>query len=133
MKDAALTLTKALPNAAANNNSAALDLNPEAAGFLTNQWRIGYFAITMPALASHTNTSTNITLKLQDSVDNSNFADTDPVIQAVTTGVASTGSVARTVKMPLPPGVRRYVRFNQTADANSNTGPNSNIVYDLVV
>ena len=133
MKDSALTLTKALPNAAANNNTNALDLNPEATGFLTNQWRQGYVAVTIPALSDHTNTSVSNLFTLQDSTDNSNFANTNPLVQVSVVGVASTGSAAVVPKVPLTPGIRRYVRFNQNVPTNGGTGSNAVITYELVV
>lgn len=132
MKDAQTSFVNALPNAAANANSNVLDLDPEAAGFLTNQWRLGYVAIGLPALPGHSNTSSNITVKLQDSADNGNWADTQPVIQVVLPGVAN-GTAALTTKVPFNPAVRRYVRFQMSATANANTGPNSNTTFDLVV
>ncbi len=133
MKDSALTLTKALPNTAANNNTAALDFNPEATGFLTNQWRQGYIALSIPALADHTNTSVSNLFTLQDSTDNGNFANTNPLVQVSVVGVVSTGSLATVKKVPLVPGIRRYVRFNQAIPANGGNGNNASISYELVV
>ena len=133
MKDSALTLTKALPNTAANNTTAALDLNPEATGFLTNQWRLGYVNLSIPALSDHTNTSVSNLFTLQDSTDNGNFANTNPLVQCSVVGVASTGSVAKSLKVPLTPGIRRYVRFNQSIPANGGNGNNASITYELVV
>ena len=133
MIENALTLAKALPNSNVNNNTAALDINPEAAGFLTNQWRMGYVAVAFPALSDHTNTSITNLVTLQDSADGNNFANTAPLIQVQVVGVASTGSVATTYKVPLPPGVRRYVRFNQLVPTNGGNGTNATVNYSLVV
>ena len=134
MKDTALKLVKALPNAAANNNSDALDINPESSGFLTNQWRLGYFEVAVPALSDHTNTSVVNTLTLQHSAEASaNFANVDPLTQIQITGVGSTGSAARTVKVALTPDIKRYVRWNQNVPTNGGTGSNANVTYQLVV
>jgi hypothetical protein len=132
MKDALLSITKSLPNAAANNNTNGIDLG-RAADVRDNLWRLGYLLVTVPALSDHTNTSVTNLLTLQDSADNSTFANTAPQIQVQVTGVASTGSVATMFKVPLPPGVRRYIRFNQSVPTNGGTGSNASVAYDLVV
>jgi hypothetical protein len=137
MKDANFNLTKALPNAAANNNTAGLDLNIIPGVNTTgkthsNKWRLAYFEVDVPALSDHTNTSVNNTISLQDSADNSNFANTQPLVQIVVPGVASTGSAALTARVPLPPLTRRYIRFNQNVPANGGIGNNATVNYDLV-
>jgi hypothetical protein len=133
LKDAQFTVSLALPNTGANNNTASLNFNPELAGFLTNQWRLGYWAVAVPALADHTNTSVNNTLTLQDSADGTNFANTSPLVQIQVPGVASTGSAAATVKVPNTPGIRQYVRFNQNIPANGGNGNNAVVTYSLSV
>jgi hypothetical protein len=134
VKDAAFSLSQALPNANGNNNTAALDLNPEATGFLTNQWRLGYLEVAVPALSDHTNTSVTNKLALQHSAEAAaNFANVDPQTEIQVVGVASTGSAARTVKVALPPGIKRYVRFNQSVPTNGGIGNNAAVTYKLVV
>lgn len=134
MKDALLNLVKALPNAAANNNTASLDLtvSTSAGTGRPNEWRKGFIQVDVPALSDHTNTSVNNLITLQDSADNGNWSNTSPLIQIAVPGVASTGSVAASIKVPLPPGVRRYIRFNQVVPANGGIGNNANVNYDLV-
>jgi hypothetical protein len=129
MKDAKFTLIQALPAAAANNNTTSIDLNIEAP---SAKWRQANIEVAVPALSDHTNVSVTNTLTLQDSSDNSTFANTQPLIQIAVVGVASTGSLASTVKVPLPPACRRYVRFNQAVPANGGTGSNANVAYDVV-
>ena len=111
MKDSKFTLTKALPNANASNLTASMDLNIEVP--FDNKFREAYVLVTVPALSDHTDSTKTDTLTLQDSADNSSFANTAPLIQVQIAGVATTGSAATTVKVPLPPGVRRYIQFNQ--------------------
>lgn len=137
MKDANFNLQQALPNAAANNNTSGLDLAiipaPSTAGQTTSsKWRIFYFEVDVPALSDHTNASVTNTITLQDSADNSNFANTQPLVQVQIVGVASTGSAAATVLMSVPPRTRRYVRFNQNVPANGGIGNNAVVNYDLV-
>ena len=123
MKDTVNSFSVVLPAAAANTISAILDFSPEATGFLTNQWRTGFFKVSVPAMANHTNTSATVKLTLQQSSvnANANFANTDPLIEVQIAGVASTGSVAKVVKVPLNPEGKRYVRFVAAATANATT------------
>lgn len=137
MKDANFNLNLALPNAAANNNTNGLDLNiipaPSTAGKgHSNKWRLFYMEVDVPALSDHTNTSVTNTLTLQDSADNSNFANTNPLVQVTVPGVASTGSPAATVLLAVPPRTRRYIRFNQNVPTGGGTGNNAAVNYDLV-
>jgi hypothetical protein len=131
MKDSAFSNTGTLPSAGANNNTLSFDFAPETTGFVTNNWRIGFFQVGMAAIPNFTNTTATVTLTLQDSTDNSNFANTQPLIQVSVVGVAN-GPAAQTLKVPLPPNVRRYVRFNQAATANATTS-STTVTYDLVV
>ena len=137
MKDASITITKALPNTASNNNTGAIDLKvlPVAGGAPANQWRLGYVEITFPALSDHTNTSVTNLLTLQHSIDSnvSNYANCNPLIQAQVVGVGSTGSAAATFRVSLPPDVKRYIRFNQTVPTNGGVASNANVTYDFVV
>jgi len=133
MKDSTLKVTKALPNAAANNNTDSIDLHVEAGGF-DNKFRRAFVLVTFPALSDHTNTSVTNLITLQDSAEASaNFANTAPLIQCQVVGVASTGSVATTFKIPLPPVTRRYIRFNQLVPTNGGIASNATVTYEVVV
>ena len=131
MKDASLKVTKALPNANAANQTGTIDLNVLAPN--SNQWRHGYVLITVPALADHTDTTKTNTFTLQDSADDSSYADTAPAILARVAGVASTGSPVKTFKVPLPPDVRRYLQFTQSIPTGGGTGSNAVVSYELVL
>ena len=137
MKDASTTVVKALPNAAANNNTGAIDMKvlPTSGGAPANMQRLAHVEITFPALSDHTNTSVTNLITLQHSADDnaSNYANCNPLIQAQVVGVASTGSVLTTFRVPLPPDVKRFIRFNQTVPTNGGIGSNANVTYDLVV
>ena len=122
MKDASLHVEKYLPAAAATNYSASIDLNVATA--FADDWRKGYLKVKVPALANHTDSTKIILLDLQDSADDSSFANTAPLIECKIAGVASTGSVAVTFKVPIPPGIRRYIRIFATVPSGDgdNTG-----------
>ena len=123
MKDASKKVTKALPNAAAANQTDTIDLGTERP--FDNKQRLGHIEISVPALADHTDSSKVNTLTLQESSDDSAYANTNPLIQARVTGVTSTGSVAVTFKVPLLAGMKRYVQFTQTVPSGSGSGTNA--------
>lgn len=119
LRDADFTTTKALPAAAANNNTASFDLGQKTAGELEQI----ECEIAIPALPALVEAKT-VTIKLQDSADDSSFADTDPLISTVVTGAVGNGAAAKTVRFRLPPAVRRYIRLNQAVltAGGDNTG-----------
>ncbi len=131
MKDASLTVTKALPNANAANNTPTIDLHIATPN--SDKWRKAYLLITVPALSDHTDTTKTNTFRLQDSADDSSYANTGVQIQANVAGVASTGSAAATFKVPLPPDIRRYVQVTQTVPTGGGTGSNATVTYEVVV
>lgn len=129
MKDATYNLVKALPNAAANNNTTSIDLGLDPG---SNVWQRARIQVDFPALSDHTNTSVTNLITLQTSTDNSTWANTVPLIQLGVVGVASTGSAAVSVQFPLPPNMSRYARFNQNVPANGGIGGNANVNYDVL-
>ena len=137
MKDAIYSLTKALPNASANNDTNVIDLNidaaPNAGGqSKSNKWRLAYVEIDVPALGDHTDPTKSNTFTLYHSATNAVGAVTNPLIQASVPGVASSGSAATTLRVPLPPGVLRYISFRQAVPSGGGTGSNATVTYDLV-
>ena len=123
--DATLIVTKALPAATATNVSGSIDLG--SVGYKPENVEV---EINVPAIAAHT-TVNNTTLSLHDSADNSTFAEVVPLTQVKIPGVAGTGSVAIVARFRLPPNVRRYIAFSQTAGATDDlTG--SSITYKLL-
>lgn len=122
VRDASLTVTKALPSAGSNNNSPTIDLG-------TGPWHPEEIEIEIvqPAFSAHTDSTKNVTLTLQHSSDDSSYSSTDdgigslPAVTLTTPGVSSAGTVARTARVKLPAGLKRYIQFNQ---AVSGSGPN---------
>lgn len=113
MKDAALVQTKAFPAAAANNSTTAFDLGP-----VSNPGHIApenvEIEIAWPALAALAD-SKNVVFKVQDSADNSTFADLG--LTKTITGAGGAGVAAGSVRFRLPQGTRRYLRVNQAEDS----------------
>ena len=130
-KDYALHLEGYLPAANATNTVGALDLGVDTSGF-SDQWRLGRLRVTIPALPNNTNANCTVTLTLQDSTDGSNFSNTSPLIQAQVLGVATNGSPAAVIDMPLPPGLRGPIQILQAVAANGGTNTAALITYDWV-
>lgn len=130
MKDAKFNLTLALPAANANNNTGNNFLDTD--GNFDDTFRRVYYEIDVPALSDHTNNSVNVLFTLQSSTDGVNFANTNPLIQCSIPGVASTGTAATVFRVPLPPRIAPWVRFNQLVPINGPSG-NAVVNYDLIV
>ena len=91
-----------------------LDLGVDTQSF-SDQWRQGRLQIVIPAIPAATNPAAAITFIIQDTIDGSNFSNTDS--QLVVPGVASTGIEAQDADMPLPPGLRGPIRILQSVSA----------------
>lgn len=119
--DSNLQVTKAYPSAGATNTTSAIDLGTDEPGQI---WRMAYVRADIPATANATNSATTFLFTLQDSADNVTFANTTPLVQLQITGASSVTNTAQSVKLPIPPGVQRYIRVQQIAPTASgaNTG-----------
>lgn len=136
IKDASLVKSKALPAAGANNNSGTFDLATLTGGALPETFGV---EVSIPALSAHTDTTKNVTIKVQHSDDDSSYVDTDdgvgilPTISFATPGVASTGSAARIVRFRLPAaGLKRYIQFNQAITSAGPAVTGSSVTYSLI-
>lgn len=131
MQDAALQVQKYLPAAAASNTTDAIDLGLYARGSNSNLWRLGKFIVDIPAMPNNSDDTKTVTLDLQDATNAapSTFADTQPLVRVQIPGVASTGSLATTVEVSLPPGVRGPVRFEQTVPSGGGDNTGVQITY----
>jgi hypothetical protein len=118
-RDALLEVTKALPAAAANNNTDAIDLEQVAGGDL----EAIEFEVSVPALPALVEDKT-VTITVEDSANGTDFDALDPAITTVITGGAGNGADAKTVRFRLPSTARRHVRLNQAvlAAGGNNTG-----------
>lgn len=114
LQDAALKVTKALPAANANNATDAIDLTVTAPGVSVENIDL---VVTVPATASLADTKSH-TLKVQDSADNSTFADVSLLATQTRTGAGGAGAAASTYRWKLPPSIRRYVRIYQAVEAS---------------
>lgn len=109
IRDEQLKVTKALPAAAATNYSDSIDLRDSAPGI---KMRNAEIEVALPATPSLVDDKT-VTLTLQDSADDSTFADIEQLAAIVVTGAGGGGGSAVTRKFKLPEDVKRYVRLKQ--------------------
>lgn len=126
IKDATYVKSKALPAAAANNNTATFDLR--STGFLPEEIEV---LVEIPALAALVDTKL-VTIKVQDSADDNSYATIDPLIQTTVVGSGGAGSSAKTLRFRLPAGIRRYVQFNQAVESGGGTLTASSVTYSLL-
>jgi hypothetical protein len=85
----------------------------------------------IPALPNLADTK-KLTVKVQDSADNSSFADVDPLIQTTVTGSGGAGSSAKTVRFRLPPTARRYIALNLAVDASGGDNTASSVIFRML-
>lgn len=123
-RDADLEVVKALPAANANHNTDALDLEQTVGG----QIEAIAFEVEIPALPNLVEDKV-VTIKVQDSADNSSFADIDPLISTTVTGGVGNGAAAKSVRFRLPPTARRYIALNIAVQADGGNNTASNITF----
>jgi hypothetical protein len=118
-KDAALTVSKALPAAGAANYTDPIDLGAENPGQLVNNFDALVELPATPALVE----AKTVTLTLKDSADGETFAAIDALAAKVSTGASGGGAAAVSHRVKLPTTVRRYIRLDQAvlADGGDNT------------
>lgn len=120
IRDTNLSVTKALPAAAATNYSDSIDLIDSAPGIKMRNAQVEVAIPDVPALID----AKTITATLQDSADDSTFTDIPTLAPIVITGVDTPGADGVTRKFKLPEDVRRYIRLKQVVltGGGDNTG-----------
>jgi len=120
-RDTVLTTTKACPAAGANHNTATLDLKSTTAGAFADSVEVEIAIPALPSLA----TGKTLTVKLQDSANDSTYTDIPELAAVVVTGATGTGgSAAATRVIRLPSSAKRYLQANLAvaASGGDNTG-----------
>lgn len=107
-RDYLLSVAKALPAAAANNDSASIDLGNTTPGVVADVIEV---EIAVPALPDLVEAKT-VTCTLQDSANDSSFTAITGLSTLVVTGGTGNGASAATRVVRLPSSVRRYIRVN---------------------
>lgn len=127
IKDAALEETSALPAAAANNSTAAIDLGQVTAFPLNESIDVEMYCPATPALTD----DDTITFTLQDSANGTDFAAIAGLSTVVTLGAGAAGAAAFSRIVKLPGTTRRYVRVN--AAVLTGGGNNTGVTYGVRV
>jgi hypothetical protein len=126
-KDLQLIETKALPAAAANNSTDAIDLQQTVVGVNLDDVDVELSVPATPALVD----DKTITFTFQDSANGTNFDPIAGLATVVTTGAASAGAAAVKRIVKLPPSTRQYIRVN--AAVLTAGGDNTAVSYSLAL
>lgn len=126
-KDATLSATTALPNAANTVNTAGIDLGSATPYPVTES-----FTAKVSTGAATGANNKNITVSFQDSADNTTFANISGTGTLVVTDDNGGGYAADSLEISLPPGTRRYVRASATGEANGGNAADANVTLDLL-
>ena len=128
-RDAALTATKACPAAGANHNTATIDLKSTTAGAFADSVEVEIVIPALPSLAE----GKTLTVKLQDSADDSSYADIPELASLVVTGAASAaGSAAATRIVRLPSSAKRYLQANLAVAASGGDNTAKSVTVSLL-
>lgn len=128
-RDTALTTTKACPTAGTNHNTATLDLKSTTAGAFADSVEVEIVIPALPSLAE----GKTLTVKLQDSADDTNYADIAELASVVVTGAAeAAGSAAATRVIRLPSSAKRYLRANLAVDAGGGDNTGKSVTVSLL-
>lgn len=128
IRDAALKVTKALPAAGANHNTGTIDLGSTNPGLAVESFEVEIAIPALPSLAA----DKTLTVKLQDSADDSTYADIAALASVVVTGVSTSGSAAKTVSVRLPSSVKRYIQANLAVAAEGGDNTAKSVTVSLL-
>jgi len=128
IRDAALKVTKACPAAGANHNTDTIDLGCKNPGASVESFEVEIAIPALPSLAA----DKTLTVKLQDSADDSTYADVEQLASVVVTGVSTNGSAASTVVVRLPSDVKRYVQANLAVATGGGDNTAKSVVVSLL-
>jgi hypothetical protein len=127
LKDAELTRTAALPNAGNTTTTNSVDLGK------TKPFPVqDGFHVKLSTTTGNGANNKNITVRVQDSADNSTFANITALGSLVVTDAAGDGYPAGSLTVALPPGTRRYVRAAATGEANGGNAANGSLTVEFL-
>ena len=125
--DAELTKSVALPNAANTANTAGIDLGKALPFPITEA-----FHVKLTSSTGNGANNKNITIKVQDSADNTTFANIAELGALTVTDNNGAGYPAGSLTVSLPPDTRRYIRAQATGEANGGNAANGTLTVDLL-
>lgn len=112
-RDAALSVSVALPAAGATANTPALDLGCAEPGSITEEFDV---LLEVPATPSLVNAK-NLSAVIQDSDDGQNWANVTSTGSPAATGAGGNGGAGVSQRLKLASTVRRFIRTSFTVDA----------------
>lgn len=127
IKDKGKQVVKACPAAAANHNTATIDMEQVLGGQLEEI----EVEISVPATTALVATKT-LTIKLQDSADDSSYADIVGLSSLVITGVTGNGSAATSRVVRLPRIARRYLQANIAVESAGGDITDTDVTVSLL-
>ena len=125
--DAGLTKTVALPAGATTANTNGIDLGKTLPFPITESFHVKVSTST----AAGANNK-NITVKVQDSADNTTFANIAELGALTVTDANGAGYPAGSLTVSLPPDTRRYIRAQATGEANGGASNNGTLTVNLL-
>lgn len=127
LKDALLTVNTALPNAGNTVNTNGIDLGSATPYPVTES-----FTAKVSTSAATGANNKNITVSIQDSADNTTFANVAGLGTLVVTDDNGGGYSADSLEVQLPPGTRRYLRASATGEANGGNAADGTLTVELL-
>ena len=127
LQDASLNANVALPNAATVKNTAGVDLGKT----LPFPLQEGFHVKLATSTATGANNK-NITVKVQDSADNTTFANIAACAALTVTDNNGAGYPAGSLTVTLPPVTRRYIRGSATGEANGGNAADGTLTVTLL-
>jgi hypothetical protein len=128
LADSLLSVNVALPNAANTVNTSGIDLAATTPfPVTTNVW------VNLSVAVATGANNKNVNVVLQDSADNSTFANISTLGAPVLVASGNTANVIATqTNIALPPGTRRYLRASATGEANGGNSADGTLTVKLV-
>lgn len=126
-QDAALNANVTLPNAATVKNTAGVDLGKTLPFPLTESFHVKLST----SVATGANNK-NITVVMQDSADNTTFANISATGALTVTDANGGGYPAGSITVSLPPATRRYIRGSATGEANGGNAADGTLTVTLL-
>lgn len=127
LQDDSLNKSVALPSGATTANTNVIDLGQATPFPITDS-----FHVKLSTTAATGANNKNITIKVQDSADNSSFANIAEIGSLVLTDNNAAGYSADDITVQLPPSTRRYVRAQATGEANGGNAADGTLSIDFL-
>lgn len=127
LEDASLNKTVALPTGVATANTNSVDLGQATPFPITES-----FHVKLSTTVATGANNKNITVKVQDSADNTTFANIAAIGALTVTDANGGGFPVGTLTVQLPPSTRRYVRAQATSEANGGDSTDGTLSVDFL-